>query len=346
MTATAPTPGAATPAIIEPPDEIRAELGALTATTSRAIAITNDQELANVEAIRTRAKTVLKSIETLYADEKGRRFRAHQAICSEEKFMLSGPAQVVEACDLAMKPYLLQRERERQAEQRRLQEAADREARERQRLEAEQIRREAEERTRIELEQAEERARVAREQAAQAAARVEAEAMTRADELLKVGQSEAAEAVLEDAALRRDNLIEDAGQVEAELKAQSEDVAQRVTAEAEQMAREIETAPVQRMHVDAPPPASSTLKSSSTSKTYKSDRVKAVKPKNKLQMLRHIVAEADRGNYAPLSWVDHNFKNIDASARQMEELFPAEDVSGLDVGLDIGIRSKRGTVSQ
>lgn len=326
--------------IIKPSEEVATELKALTVATASALVIKDDDGLAEVEAIWNRSKRVIANIEKEYADEKKKRHMAHKAICDEESAMISTPKRIVDACVKIMKPYLAMREQARIVEQRRLEDEARRQAEDRRRQEAEQARREADERARIEREAAEERGRIEREAADRLAKQIEEEAIARARELEASGKNDEAEAVLDDAQNRMTNVIEEAREVVEQVTAQAEDVASRAEAEGHQIAQEIASTPVQHIRVDAP--AGPTMATAGTSKTYKCDREKAVAAAKKLTMLKYIVSEAERGNFTPLSWVDHNFKQIDISARQSQEMFPSEDISGLDVGLDVGIRSKPG----
>ncbi len=334
-------PGDASPAkpIIQAPADITTEIASLV-TSTRALAIKTDDDLAVAESALTRAKKVIAAIGNLYKDEKATRYQAHKAIVAEESFMLAAPNKVVEVCTAAIKPYLRAKEIERERERRRLEEAARAEAEERRRQEAEQARKEAEERAKREREEAEERARKEREAAQRTAAAIEEEGVSRAAELERTGNVDEAKRVLADAERRRDNILEDVDEVTAKIHEDAESVATRVEAEGRAVAQEIETTPVQSVHVAAPPPVSSRLKSSSTSKTYKCNREKAIAPQNKLKAMKFAVAEAERGNWTPMAWFDHNFGRIDSSARDQKEMFPSEELCGIDVGLDIGLRSK------
>ncbi|HEX8851251.1 MAG TPA: hypothetical protein VF761_17125 [Gemmatimonadaceae bacterium] len=323
--------------IIETPEELRQEIVAVT-TEARGLVVTNDEQLAKADAIRARAKKVITAIQGIYKEPKADKRKEWLDVVAEENFMLAAPTEVVTACDGVMKPYLREQEIAAEKERKRLEDEARREAEDRRRQEAEAARREAEERAQQEREEAERRAEDQKRVAAELARKIEEEALQRADELERAGKKDEAAAVLRDAEQRRDNVLDEAKEVVDQVKKDAEDVAARTEAEGRAIAEEIASAPVQRMHVAAP--AAPRMASSSAAKTYKCDRVKAVRPENKLRMLKFIVSEAERGNWGPMAWVDHNFGRIDSAARDSKEMFPAEETSGLDVGLDVGIRSK------
>jgi hypothetical protein len=328
------------PKILTPPDEVVTEMRELVTVTSGPLAIKDNADLARIDGIRDRANRVVRTIEDLYAPEKRARHLAHKEVCDEERFMLSGPAAVVAACDRVMKPYLREQELERQRQIRALEEQRRRDEQVRRQAAIDAAKREADERARQEREYAEKRAAEEREAAKARANDVEAAAMRDADALLAEGKDTEAQAVLDDAQRRRDNLLEDGEETARTVVAEAADVVERVNTETAALVADLAMAPVERVLVEAP--EGPKLAKSSAAKGFKCDRTKAVVPANKLKAMQFVVAEALRGNWAPMAWFEHNFGQIDASARQMREMFPAEADCGIDVGLTMTIRSKAG----
>jgi ElaB/YqjD/DUF883 family membrane-anchored ribosome-binding protein len=320
------------------PDEVTQEITALAAVAAHGLSITTDDELREAESVRMRAKKVIAAIESIYSDEKAKRYAAHRAIVGEEKFVLARPNQIVALCENAMKPYLVRREQEREAERLRLEAVARREAEERRAQEAEAARIETERLAAITRREAEERAQREREEAERQAAAIEEEALKEYERLAAAGKAEEADEVLQNAQQRSANITEEAEQVATTIVGEGEELAQRTEADGATIIQEIASMPVERMHIAAP--AAPQMDSTGTSSTYKVDRVEAVKPQNKLQMLRYIIEQSEHGNFDPLSWVEHVFKHIDSAAKRMAQMFPPEEKSGLRVGKDIGLRSK------
>lgn len=275
--------------------------------------VRDDEELKVADALRTEANRAITTVTAFWSPLTTAADGLHKMLTRARETTLARPRAVLGACDAVMKPYLRKRQEEAEAVQRRVQDERRREAEAERQKEVERIRRESEE-----------RARIAREEAAARAKAAEDEAIRQAEAEAAAGRKDAADAILEAGEQKAAALVE-AGEADARLEV--------ITGTAE--AEEITAAPLTPAYV--PPPPSAPL-GMAPAKKMKANRLV---PVNKRRFLIYLAKEVERGNLAVLSWFEPNFTQVDASVRQLRNLFPTFEECGIELTDDIQLRSSR-----